>query len=112
MQAHRAPTLATGEDIEDHFTGALKLLRSVRRTLTDLLDRVSDGETGLLKEVGLKHSELESALKRAYEAEERYNDWHARNSGLRNAAEIDFGALREEIACRLQTLRDCCEGEG
>ena len=51
-------------------------------------------------------------LERAFEAEERYNDWHARHSGLRNAAEIDFGALREEIACRLQTLRDCCEGEG
>ena len=49
---------------------------------------------------------------RAFEAEERYNDWHARNSGLRNAAEIDFGSLREEIACRLQTIRDCCEGEG
>lgn len=112
MQAHRIPTLASAEDIEDHFTDALKLLRSVRRTLTDLLDRVGDGETGLLKEVGLKHSELESALKRAFEAEERYNDWHAKHSGFRSAAEIDFGALREVIACRLQTIRDCCEGEG
>ena len=111
MQAHRKTTLATGEDIEQHFLDALRLLRSVRRTLSDLLDRVQDGETGLLKDIGLKQSELESALKRAFEAEERYNDWSAKNSGVTNAAEIDFDALREEIACRLQTLRDCCQEE-
>ena len=112
MPQLRGSLLASAEEIEQHFADALNLLRSVRRTLSDLLDRVGGGESGLLKEVGLKHGELESALKRAFEAEERYNDWHAKNSGLRNAAEIDFGALREEIACRLQTLRDCCEGEG
>lgn len=111
MQAHRKTTLATGEDIETHFLDALRLLRSVRRTLADLLDRVEDGETGLLKDVGLKHTELESALRRAFEAEEKYNAWHEKHSGLTQApaCEIDFDALREEIACRLQTLRDCCQ---
>ena len=104
---HRIPALSADE-IERDFSDALKLLRSVRRTLSDLLDRVErEEEPGLLKEVGLKHSELESALRRAFEAEEKYNAWHAKTSGLQNACEIDFDGLREEIACRLQRLRDC-----
>lgn len=108
MQAQRT-TLASGEDIETHFRDALSLLRSVRRTLSDLLDRIEEGEPGRLREVGHKVAELESALKRAFEAEERYNDWHAKHSGLKAAAEIDFASLREEIACRLQRLGDCCQ---
>jgi hypothetical protein len=111
MPTPRRTTLGTPEEIDQHFADAIDLLRSVRRTLMSLLDRVEDGEEGLLKDVGLKTAELETAIKRAFEAEDRYNDWHARNSGLRRAAEIDFGALREEIACRLQRLADCCEGE-
>jgi hypothetical protein len=106
---HRKPTLATGEDIQAHFEDAIGLLRSVRRTLRNLLERAEDGDDAVLKEIGLKQSELESALKRAFDAEERYNDWQARTSGLRNAAEIDFAALREELACRINTLRDCCQ---
>ena len=109
MQHHRQTTLGTAEDIEQHFDDALRLLRSVRRTLAALLDRVEEGETGLLKEVGLKQSELESALRRAFEAEEKYNAWHEKHAGVTQACEIDFAALREEIACRLQTLRDCCQ---
>jgi hypothetical protein len=110
MQTPRRIPHITAEDIESDFHDALKLLRSVRRTLTDLLDRAQrDEDPGALKEVGLKHSELESALRRAFEAEERYNAWHAKHSGVQNACEIDFGALREEIACRLQRLRDCGE---
>lgn len=109
MQTPRVP-LISADEIEQDFHDALKLLRSVRRTLSGLLDRVRDEEDpSLLKEVGLKHTELESALRRAFEAEERYNAWHAKHSGIQNACEIDFGALREEIACRLQRLRDCCE---
>ena len=114
MTSHRHPTLASGEDIETHFLDALRLLRSVRRTLSELLDRVEGGENGLLKEVGLKHSELESALRRAFEAEEKYNAWHEKTSGLTQApaCEIDFDALRAEIACRLQTIRECCQEGG
>jgi Skp family chaperone for outer membrane proteins len=111
MPLHRKPTLGTAQEIEENFADALALLRSVRRTLTNLLDRVEDGEDGLLKDVGLKTAELETALKRAFEAEERYNAWHEKNAGYRNAAEIDFDALRQELACRLQRLGDCCEGE-
>ncbi|MBP1805518.1 hypothetical protein [Rubellimicrobium aerolatum] len=121
----RRPIALTGPEIEQTFRDALQLLRSVRRTLAELLDRVeAEQDPRLLKDIGLKQSELESALKRAFEAEDRYNAWHERNSGLRNACEIDFAALREEMACRLQRLHDCgdesaaaarpstCGGEG
>ena len=109
MTNPRIPVLSAA-DIEQDLIDALNLLRSVRRTLTRLLDRVEhEDDSQALKEVGLKHSELEAALRRAYEAEERYNAWAAKTSGVQNACEIDFGALREEIACRLQRLRDCCE---
>lgn len=111
MPTNPRTTLATGEDIEHHFRDSIALLRSVRRTLSNLIEQVDSGETAALKDIGLKQSELESALRRAFEAEERYNDWHAKNSGLRHAAEIDFDALRQDLACRLQSLRDCCEGE-
>ena len=109
MTNPRTPLISAAE-VEQDFTDALKLLRSVRRTLTSLLDRVeAEEEPGLLKDIGLKHSELESALRRAFEAEEKYNAWHAKHSGLQNACEIDFDGLRQEIACRLQRLRDCGE---
>ena len=112
MQANRK-TAFTGDDIETTFTDALKLLRSVRRTLSDLLERVEAEEPGLLQEVGVKHAELESALRRAFEAEEKYNAWHEKHTGLTGgpACEIDFDALRAEIACRLQTIRECCQDE-
>jgi hypothetical protein len=109
MTTPRIPRI-TADDVEQDFHDALTLLRSVRRTLKNLLEEVRvEQDPRLLKEVGLKHSELESALRRAFEAEERYNAWAAKTSGVQNACEIDFGALREEIACRLQRLRDCGE---
>jgi hypothetical protein len=109
MTRSRQSTLLSQEDIELNFRDALTLLRSVRRTLSNLLDRVQDEEPGALKELGLKQAELETALKRAFEAEERYNAWHAKNSGLANACEIDFDALRQEITCRLARIRECCD---
>ena len=110
----RRPTVLTGEEIEQHFADALNLLRAVRRTLAAMLDDLDAGEDLPLKDLIQKQADLESALRRAFEAEERYNAWHARNGGAVEppASEIDFGALREEIACRLARLSDCCGGEG
>ncbi|TNC73414.1 hypothetical protein [Rubellimicrobium roseum] len=105
------PTTLSAQEIEDTLTDTLQLLRSVRRTLARLLDRAEDGDGTALKDIGLKSAELETALKRAFEAEERFNAWHEKHSGLRNACEIDFAGLREEMACRLARLRDC-GGEG
>lgn len=105
----RRTTLPTQAEIEQHFLDSLTLLRSVRRTLSNLLDRVDDGDDSPLREIGQKQAELETALKRAFEAEERFNAQMEKTSGLRGASEIDFAALREEIACRLNTLRSCCQ---
>ena len=104
----RRPTLLTQEEIEQNFADALNLLRAVRRTLADMLDDLAAGEDLSLKELTQKQADLESALRRAFEAEERYNAWHARNGGAVEppASEIDFSALREEIACRLARLAD------
>ena len=110
--SHRKPTLLTGDHIREHFEDALTLLRHVRRTLSNALDRLESDDAPDLGEIARKQAELETALKRAFEAEERYNDWQAKAHGIRRAAEIDFAALREELTCRLNTLRDCCDGEG
>ncbi len=109
----RRPTLLTGQEIEENFVDALNLLRSVRRTLSRLLEEVEAGE-GSLKDVTLKQADLKVALRRAFEAEEKYNTWHAKNAGPVEppASEIDYAALREEIACRLARISDCCGGEG
>jgi Skp family chaperone for outer membrane proteins len=111
MPQTRGSTIINAQDAAEHFADALTLLRSVRRTLSDLLTRVEDGETGLLKEVGLKQAELESALKRAFEAEEKYNAW-AEKQGARTAlpaGHLDLDAVRHDIACRLARLRECCQ---
>lgn len=112
MQASRGPTLVTGADHERLFRDALTLLRSVRTTLADLLEEVSDGHGGGLKDLAPKQAELESALRRAFEAEARWNEWQARKEGASLAGEIDFDALRQDIACRLERLRACCRDEG
>ena len=108
-----APTLVTAQDHESHFRDSVALLHSVRSTLAALLDRAEDGEDGPLADIAKKQAELETALKRAFEAEERWNDWQARNGrSARADGPLDLAALRDQIACRLNRLADCCEGEG
>lgn len=108
-----ASTLVTAEDHERHFRDAVTLLRSVRETLAALLDRAEAGEEGLFADIAKKQAELESALRRAFEAEERWNDWQARHGGaVRADGPLDLAALRDQIACRLNRLADCCGEEG
>ncbi len=108
---HRS-TLDTPQAVERHFQDALTLLSSVRTTLSHLLSEVADGGAGTLRDVGVKQAELESALKRAFEAEAKYNEWQAKQGGEGTGdAEIDLVALRQDIACRLARLRDCCQDE-
>lgn len=81
------------------------LLQAVRSSLTDLLRRVMEGDFAALKDLAGKQGELETALKRVFDAEAKYHERCAvRGSG---ADAIDFNALREEIACRLHRLRQC-----
>ena len=100
-------TLASGEAIERNFSDALLLLRSVRETLSTLLQDALAGEEVSLRDVSTKQAELETALKRAFDAEDRFNAWSAR-SGAGVTAEVDFAALRDEIACRLGRIAECC----
>lgn len=105
----RRPTVLTGEEIQESFADAVNLLRAVRRTLSRLLDEAEDGADNW-PELIRKQADLESALRRAFEAEEKFNAWAARTGGAVEppASEIDFAALREEIACRLARLAACC----
>jgi hypothetical protein len=108
-----APTLVTAHDHERHFQDSVALLRSVRATLAALLDRAEGGEDGLFADIAKKQAELETALKRAFEAEDRWNDWQARHGGPARAdGPLDLAALRDQIACRLNRLADCCDAEG
>jgi hypothetical protein len=102
-------TLDDGPAIERHFADALTLLRAVRATLADLLRDLLEGGEASLRDLTGKQAELETALKRAFEAEAKWNDWQAKRGEGRPGSDIDLSAVREEIACRLARLRACCE---
>lgn len=83
------------------------LLTSVRSTLAALL-RAVVASGGPTKEVMTKQLELESALKRAFDAEQKYHDWLDKSRDRLAPGEIDLDAIRTEIGCRLHRLRSCC----
>lgn len=90
---------------------AARLLTAVRRTLADLLERVVEGDGGALKEAAVKQAELENALKRVFEAEQKYHERIERERGTTGPDVIDFDAIRDQIGCRLHRLRTCCGPE-
>ena len=91
------------------YDESLILLSSVRSTLAALLRRVSEGDATALKELVAKQAELEFALKRAFETEQRFNEWKAKHDRSSWSDDIDFDSVRHEIGCRLARLRSCCE---
>jgi len=97
--------------VKEHFDDGVELLSAVRHTLADLLRAMREGSPGALKDVVTKQIELESALKRVFDAEQKYNDWNAKLSGLAAPGEIDLDAVRHQIGCRLARIRDCCASE-
>ncbi|WPY95067.1 hypothetical protein T8T21_02780 [Limimaricola variabilis] len=98
-----AEQAARRKEWEDAWT----LLSSVRSTLADLLE-AARYETGVPREISKKISDLESALKAAFEVERRFNDWLKRQDGGLAAGEIDLDDARRRITCRLDRLRACC----
>ena len=102
---------ALPDDAARLYDESLILLSSVRSTLAGLLRRVSEGDATVLKELVAKQAELEFALKRAFETEQRFNDWKAKHDRSSWSDEIDFDTVRHEIGCRLARLRSCCEAE-
>jgi len=99
------------------------LLTSVRSTLADLLREVREGDGNTLRQLVLTQAELEIALRRAIETEQKFNVWNEKNVATGQAAgksgagggagsgggEIDLDAVRYDIGCRLARLRACCD---
>lgn len=92
-------------DIRSYREDAVTLLSAVRRTLAELLRKMVEGEDIALRDLAAKQAELESALKRVFDAESRFHEWMQRNSGAGDGA-IDLDAARVEIGRRLDRLRD------
>lgn len=102
---------ARTDDAARLYDESLILLTSVSGTLAALLRRVSEGDATALKELTAKQAELEYALKRAFETEQRFNDWKAKQDRSSWSDEIDFETVRYDIGCRLARLRSCCEAD-
>ncbi len=100
------------------FDDCMLLLASVRSSLADLLREVREGNGDTLRQLVLTQAELEIALRRAIETEQRFNVWNEKNAvtakdaakgGTRAGGdEIDLDAVRYDIGCRLARLRACC----
>ena len=112
----RIATLVTDQDHEDHYRDAVRLLRSVRVGLAEMLVGMRDGDASP-KDVAAKQAELETALRRAFESEERWNAWVGKAAN--DDRELDMEAVRADLACRLARVQgcdpragvpSCCEG--
>lgn len=101
---------ADNDDLRQHRADAVLLMRAVRETLANLLRQLVAGEGGALRDIVGKQAELESALKRVFEAEMRYDDWMQRRGGAGDG-EFDLDEARDEIGRRLDRLR-AAEGAG
>ena len=102
------PDVELGGGQKKLFEDCIGLLTSVRSTLADLLLDVQTGGLGAVKDLVGKQSELEQALRRAMETEQKFNDWQAKQRGDLGPDEIDFDTLRRDIGCRLDRIRACC----
>jgi hypothetical protein len=108
MDQSKRPPVVTDGGQEKLFEDCIGLLSSVRSSLADLLLDVHTGRFGAVKDLVGKQSELEQALRRAMETEQKFNDWQAKQRGEIPPDEIDFDALRRDIGCRLDRIRACC----
>ena len=103
----RPPDLADGGH-KKLFNDCIGLLSSVRSSLSDLLGQARAGDLGKVKDLTQKQSELEQALRRALETEQKFNEWQAKQRGNARPDDIDFETIRNTIGSRLDRLRNCC----
>ncbi|ADO42292.1 hypothetical protein [Ketogulonicigenium vulgare] len=103
------PNLAPNQDIQRQLRDAMVLLLSVRGSLADMLAELSAGNPGPLREIAPKQSELETALRRAFDTEQKFNDWYAKFAKGTADDTLDYDAIRDEIGCRLARLNPCCD---
>jgi hypothetical protein len=92
---------------EAQYQDAVALLGAVRKTVTTLLLDLQSGTGGDLTETVKKQRELETALGRVFDAEQKYYEWYRKHGGY-DPADIDYDAIRDQIGCRLDRIRACC----
>ncbi len=99
------------DGLKKYLADSVVLLTSVRSGLADLLKAILEGDADSPKDLADKQADFEKALRRVFEAEDRFNDWYSKSTGDSLGGEIDFDAVRQEIGCQLARIRDCCAEE-
>ncbi len=98
-------SIAVGRsEAEKRVESARALFQSITETLGVLLDEVRKGDGRRLRALPLKQAELETAHVRCGELERRFNEKYGNTA---DDGELDLDAIRHEIGCRLNRLRDC-----
>ena len=89
MTDQASPAEADGEDVERLYRQSLTLLTSVRETLAETLAVFVEGDASALRDVTAKQSELEHALRRAFETEQKFHEWKAKHSADAGSAVVN-----------------------
>ncbi len=101
---------ASDPRLKSLFDDCVITLVSVRETLAVLVRAAREGESGSAREITAKQKELETALMRAIETEQKYHEWKSKREGRSGAGGdgFDLDAARAQIGCRLARIRECC----
>ena len=83
-------------------------LRTIRRMVTELRERVEAGETGTGSEASKALADLRVWLKHAKETEVQIERHRREHAAIEGAYGLDLDAARVAVGCRLDRLRQCC----
>ena len=108
MEEVTGTAIVPDEGLKKYLADSVVLLTSVRSGLADLLRAILAGDAETPKDLADKQADFEKALRRVFEAEDRFNDWYSKTTGDTVFGEINFDAVRQEIGCQLARIRDCC----
>lgn len=92
------------EDFAHEVRTARNHLRSATETLNDLTEKAAGGDRKAVKDLPAAAAEAGIALRKAYDIEEKFNDWLAKRSGALRAGEHDFDAALADVKGRLADL--------
>ncbi|MGZ9812499.1 hypothetical protein ACXN5S_18715 [Pseudoroseicyclus sp. H15] len=101
------PPLQPEGGVAKELADAVTLLGSARSRLATLLAEIETGNAAAAGEAKAEVEKLFDAVRRAFDVEAKYNDWHAKQSGLATGGELDLADIRHQIGCRLARLRSC-----
>ena len=86
-------------------------LRTIRKMVADLREKVEAGETGTSSEAAKALADLRAWLKHAKETEVQIERHRREHAGIAGAYGLDLDAARVAVGCRLDRLRKCCREE-